>query len=97
MGRIGIYGGTFNPPHMGHVAGAKQAIALLKLDRLLLIPAREPPHKALPSDAPSPQQRLELVRLMAREIPGLRTRAFPGGTKLYIRHAGCSAQVLQGG
>lgn len=70
MGRIGIYGGTFNPPHMGHVAGAKQAIALLKLDRLLLIPAREPPHKALPSDAPSPQQRLELVRLMAREIPG---------------------------
>lgn len=69
MGRIGIYGGTFNPPHMGHVEGARQAIVLLKLDKLLLIPDREPPHKELPPDAPTPQQRLELVRMMAQELP----------------------------
>lgn len=70
MGRIGIYGGTFNPPHVGHVEGAKQAIELLKLDKLLLIPDREPPHKELPQDAPTPQQRLELVSLAAQQIPG---------------------------
>ena len=37
--KIGIYGGTFNPPHLGHLAAAKTAIEVLGLDRLLLIPA----------------------------------------------------------
>ena len=37
--KIGIYGGTFNPPHRGNMAAARAAMETLKLDRLLLIPA----------------------------------------------------------
>ena len=50
--KIGIYGGTFNPPHLGHLAAAKTAIEVLELDKLLLIPAAIPPHKALPEGTP---------------------------------------------
>lgn len=63
MGRIGIYGGTFNPPHRGHISAAQQAIDLLELDRLLLIPASVPPHKTLPENSPAVAQRLELAEL----------------------------------
>lgn len=47
--KIGIYGGTFNPPHLGHLTAAAAVIATLKLDKLLLIPASIPPHKDLPA------------------------------------------------
>ena len=56
--KIGIYGGTFNPPHLGHMAAAKAAVAALGLDKLLLIPAAIPPHKALPSGTPPQEERL---------------------------------------
>jgi len=65
--RIGIYGGTFNPPHVGHIRAARYAIDALKLEKLLLIPSCIAPHKALPADAPTPTQRLEMVRLSALE------------------------------
>ncbi len=65
MERIGIYGGTFNPPHIGHIRAAEQAIRLLKLDKLLLIPDRIAPHKQIPDHSPSPQQRLEMLKLAA--------------------------------
>ena len=61
--RIGIYGGTFNPPHVGHVLAAKQAIDALRLDLLLMIPDRIAPHKQMPENSPSPEQRLELLKL----------------------------------
>lgn len=61
--KIGIYGGTFNPPHLGHIAAARAAFELLRLDRLLLIPDNLPPHKDLPAGSPTPEQRLELTRL----------------------------------
>ena len=70
MERIGIYGGTFNPPHIGHIRAAAQAKQALKLDRLLLIPGSIAPHKRLPEDSAPAQQRLEMVRLGAKEIPG---------------------------
>lgn len=63
--KIGIYGGTFNPPHLGHMAAAKAAVATLGLDKLLLIPAAIPPHKALPSDTPAPEHRLAMVEKWA--------------------------------
>ena len=66
--RIGIYGGTFNPPHLGHLTAAKAAFELLRLDRLLLIPASQPPHKALPAGSPSAEQRLALTRLAAEQL-----------------------------
>jgi nicotinate-nucleotide adenylyltransferase len=68
MERIGIYGGTFNPPHLGHMLAARQAVRLLRLDRLLLIPDRIAPHKVLPEGSASPQQRLEMLQLSADGI-----------------------------
>ena len=66
--KIGIYGGTFNPPHLGHITAARAVFALLKLDRLLIVPDGQPPHKDLPPDSPAPEQRLALTRLAAAEM-----------------------------
>ena len=63
--KIGIYGGTFDPPHLGHMEAARAALAQMNLDRLLIIPDREPPHKDLAEEAASPQQRLAMAALMA--------------------------------
>ena len=68
MERIGIYGGTFNPPHVGHIAAAKAAADLLRLDKLLLIPDRIAPHKELPDGSASAQQRLEMLQIAAYGI-----------------------------
>lgn len=67
--RIGIYGGTFSPPHKGHIHAAEMAAKQLDLDRLLLIPAACPPHKCLEADAPAPQARLEMLRIAAWSLP----------------------------
>jgi nicotinate-nucleotide adenylyltransferase len=60
--RIGILGGTFNPPHLGHLVAAQEAYRELALDRVVLIPAGIPPHKPV-DDEPGPEHRLELCRL----------------------------------
>jgi nicotinate-nucleotide adenylyltransferase len=60
--RIGILGGTFNPPHLGHLICAQEAYLQLELDRVILIPARIPPHKPV-EDEPGAEHRLELCRL----------------------------------
>ena len=60
--RIGILGGTFNPPHLGHLICAQEAYLQLELDRVRLIPARIPPHKPV-EDEPGPEHRLELCRV----------------------------------
>ena len=66
--RIGIYGGSFNPPHLGHLAAARAAVNALELDKLVFVPAGEPPHKRLAEGSPSPAQRLELTRLAADQL-----------------------------
>jgi nicotinate-nucleotide adenylyltransferase len=43
--RVGVFGGSFNPVHLGHLIEADEARALLALDRVLFVPARVPPHK----------------------------------------------------
>ena len=68
MERIGIYGGTFNPPHLGHMLAAAQAVKLLRLDKLLLIPDRVAPHKVLPEGSASPEERMQMLRLAAAGI-----------------------------
>ena len=65
--RIGILGGTFNPPHLGHLAIAQEAHAQLGLDKVVLMPVFSPPHKELVDD-PGPEARYELCHLaMAKD------------------------------
>ena len=66
--KIGVYGGTFNPPHMGHIAAARAAIETLGLDLLYLVPTGMPPHKELPNGSPTARQRLEMARLAGWQI-----------------------------
>lgn len=63
--KIGVYGGTFNPVHNGHITAARAAVKALGLDKLLLLPANVPPHKQLPLGSASAQQRLEMAELAA--------------------------------
>ena len=71
MERIGIFGGAFNPPHVGHLDAARYAAQALGLSRLLLIPSNISPHKQAPSQTANAQQRLEMTGLAAAGIPGL--------------------------
>ena len=66
--KIGIYGGSFNPPHLGHLAAARAAVAALGLDRLVFIPAGAPPHKTLDPHSPTRAQRLEMTRIAADQL-----------------------------
>jgi nicotinate-nucleotide adenylyltransferase len=68
--RVGILGGTFNPPHVGHLACARQALLELGLDRVLLVPTRIPPHKTAEQD-PGPEHRLQMCRLAAAGEDGV--------------------------
>ena len=63
MARIGIYGGSFNPPHLGHIFAARKARQLLELDKILLIPAAIPPHKAVAEGSPDGETRFALTQL----------------------------------
>ncbi len=65
--RTGIYGGTFDPPHLGHMAAARAA-GRIGLDRLILIPDGQPPHKALSAASASPEQRLAMTELAADRL-----------------------------
>jgi nicotinate-nucleotide adenylyltransferase len=65
---IGILGGTFNPPHRGHLALARHAKAELGLERVLLMPAHSAPHKGEDED-PGPERRLEMCRLAVGDEP----------------------------
>jgi nicotinate-nucleotide adenylyltransferase len=59
--RLGLLGGTFNPPHIGHLVCAQEARHQLELDRVLLVPVHEPPHKGIEAD-PGVEHRVELCR-----------------------------------
>ena len=71
MERIGIYGGTFNPPHIGHIQAAEQALSALNLRKVILIPDRIAPHKELPENSPTPQQRMDMLHIAVQNRPGL--------------------------
>jgi nicotinate-nucleotide adenylyltransferase len=60
--RVGIYGGVFNPPHLGHLVAAQEAHALLGLDVVVWMPVGEAPHRVIESD-PGVEARVEMVEL----------------------------------
>lgn len=66
--RTGVFGGTFNPVHNGHVKLAEAYVTALSLERLLIIPNRFPPHKPSP-DLVSGEHRLAMCRLAFADMP----------------------------
>ena len=66
--KIGIYGGSFNPVHFGHIGVARKAIADLALDRLIVVPANVSPFKTEDAPPPMPWDRVELVQAAFREV-----------------------------
>jgi nicotinate-nucleotide adenylyltransferase len=67
---LGILGGTFNPPHIGHLVCAQEARSQLGLDRVVLMPVHTPPHKEAAGD-PGPEARLALCRAAIGDDPEL--------------------------
>ena len=65
--KIGVYGGSFNPPHLGHLHAAVSAAWYLGLDSLLLIPAGIPPHKQMAEGTPDAAYRLNMTELIAQQ------------------------------
>ncbi len=78
---LGILGGTFNPPHLGHLAVALHARHDLALERVLLMPVHTPPHKTTGAD-PGPEHRLRMCELAVGGVEGL---------------AACGLEVERGG
>lgn len=72
--RVGIFGGTFNPIHLGHLRSAEEVSEALALDTVYLVPAALPPHKD-PRDVASPEHRLRMVELGTEDHPALRVSA----------------------
>lgn len=64
-----MLGGTFNPPHLGHMRAAELAHDALQLDRVLFIPTNIPPHKALPEHTATVADRCEMVRRLTADAP----------------------------
>lgn len=66
--RLGIFGGTFDPPHVGHLLAAVDAVEQLGLDRLVFVPTAQQPLKA-GSESADPEHRLAMTRLLAGDDP----------------------------
>jgi nicotinate-nucleotide adenylyltransferase len=60
--RVGILGGAFNPPHIGHLVGAQETLIQLELDKVVFVPVGQAPHRGIEDD-PGAEARLELVEL----------------------------------
>jgi nicotinate-nucleotide adenylyltransferase len=65
-GGIGVLGSAFNPPHLGHLALAQEALWQLGLEEVVLVPTGEAPHKRI-ADDPGREQRLAMTRLAAAD------------------------------
>ena len=67
-----IYGGSFNPPHLGHADALRSAAQTLRPDHILAVPAGMPPHKQMDSGSPDADARLRLAELAFQDVPGAR-------------------------
>ena len=73
--RIGLFGGSFNPPHRGHLHLAESVHEALGLDEVWLIPSKISPHRSMAAYAPE-RDRFEMCRLAAEEYPWLRAEDY---------------------
>ncbi|MFH0984012.1 MAG: nicotinate (nicotinamide) nucleotide adenylyltransferase [Candidatus Omnitrophota bacterium] len=69
--KIGIFGGTFDPVHLGHLELAQNALAQFSLDKIIFVPALQPPHKQDAALFTSAKDRCEMVRLAIQGKPFL--------------------------
>jgi nicotinate-nucleotide adenylyltransferase len=86
VAELGIIGGTFNPPHVGHLVMVQEALDQLDLDRVVLMPVAEAPHKEVLAD-PGAAVRLELCELATAGMPRV------GVSDLEIERGGASYTV----
>ena len=84
--RLGVFGGTFDPIHLGHLICAEQLKQALDLDIVLLVPTSCPPHKPL-SEPAGPEHRLAMVRLAIEQNPGFQD------SDIEIRRGGTSYTI----
>src|SRR5688572_13805894 len=105
--RLGVFGGTFDPVHLGHLIMAEQCREQARLDRVLFIPAPRPPHK-LDVDRTRFEQRVEMLTLAISGHPAFvideleRDRSGPSYTfqtleELQRKHAGAELCLIVGG
>ena len=69
--KLAIYGGSFNPPHLGHTAAVQAVLNAVRPDQLRVIPAAVPPHKQLAKGSPTAAERLRLAQLAFSDLPGV--------------------------
>jgi len=80
--RVGVLGGTFDPIHLGHLAAAEAAIACAELEKVLIMPSAQPPHR--PGAIATSEQRLAMCRLAVEGRPLLEV------SDVEVRHGGRS-------
>jgi nicotinate-nucleotide adenylyltransferase len=85
--RIGILGGTFNPPHIAHLVAAQEAFLQLRLERVILMPAGIPPHKLHGEEEPGAEHRLAMCVCAVGTDPRLEV------SSLEVRRPGTSYTV----
>jgi len=68
---VGVLGGAFNPPHLGHLLLAQEAVAALGLDELIMVPTGTAPHKRIEPE-PGPAVRLEMTAAAVAGVSGFR-------------------------
>jgi len=88
--KIGIFGGTFNPIHYGHLRAAEEVREKAGLDKVIFIPSHIPPHKELAGAVPS-EKRLQIVRTAINGNPGFGLSSFEvdqGGSSYSIKTIG---------
>lgn len=76
MKKVGILGGTFNPPHIGHLIIANEVKHALGLNEVLLMPTASPPHKEVAAGEVTAAQRLRMVELAVKDVEGLSMSSF---------------------
>ncbi len=90
---LGIYGGTFSPPHIGHVSAGLAFLRQLKLDRLIIMPARIPPHK--PDGGIDPIHRLRMTQLAFEDAPEYGDTLFVSDWEMTRKTVSYTAETLR--
>src|SRR5512141_2646657 len=89
--RIGVYGGSFDPVHFGHLVPVEEARRNLALDEILFVPAFQPPHKPAGPSAPS-HHRFAMLALAFEVARGGTTYTIE--TLRHLRAARCDAEFV---